>query len=164
MNAWVSAALIAAVAVAVVVKRLRGEPLNARELFAAPLILTGIGAWTLWKAEGVGVADAFWVAGGALLGVSLGVVRGLTIQVFEKEGVLWQRYTGRTFAVMAVSALVSFGFGLLAGRMGMHPQARPVQLSIGVGFLGEALAVGARGLMAGVPFAPETRDGRRRDR
>ncbi|MEU3350953.1 DUF1453 domain-containing protein [Streptomyces sp. NPDC037389] len=162
MNAWLSTALIAAVAVAVVVKRLRGEPLNARDLFAAPLILTGLGAWTLWKAEGIGVADTVWVAAGVLLGVSLGAVRGLTIQVFEREGVLWQRYTGRTFAVMAVSALISIGFGLLASRMGMHPQARPVQLSIGVGFLGEALAVGARGLMTGVPFAPESRDGRRR--
>ncbi|MFF4161456.1 DUF1453 domain-containing protein [Streptomyces sp. NPDC001678] len=162
MNVWLLTALIAAGAVAVVVKRLRGEPLNARDLFAAPLILTGLGAWTLWKAEGIGVADTVWVAAGALLGVSLGAVRGLTIQVFEKEGVLWQRYTGRTFAVMAVSALLSLGFGLLASRMGMHPQARPVQLSIGIGFLGEALAVGARGLMTGVPFAPESRDGRRR--
>ncbi|MDT0452189.1 DUF1453 domain-containing protein [Streptomyces hesseae] len=162
MNAWLSTALIAAVAVAVVVKRLRGEPLNARDLFAAPLILTGLGAWTLWKAEGIGIADTVWVVAGVLLGVSLGAVRGLTIQVFEREGVLWQRYTGRTFAVMAVSALISFGFGFLASRMGMHPQARPVQLSIGVGFLGEALAVGARGVMTGVPFAPETRDGRRR--
>lgn len=162
MNVWLLTALIAAGVVAIVVKRLRGEPLNARDLFAAPLILTGLGAWTLWKAEGIGVADTVWVTAGALLGVSLGAVRGLTIQVFEREGVLWQRYTGRTFVVMAVSALISFGFGLLASRMGMHPQARPVQLSIGVGFLGEALAVGARGLMTGVPFAPESRDGRRR--
>ncbi|GHG46644.1 DUF1453 domain-containing protein [Streptomyces griseocarneus] len=156
MNPWLLAGLVAVVAVVVVVKRLAGEPLNARDLFAAPLVLTGIGVWALVKgAHGLGGADYAWVAAGSVLGVALGAARGLTVHVFEKEGVLWQRYTGRTFAVLVVSALISIGFAALASRMGMHPQARPVQLSIGVGFLGEALAVGARGLGSGVPFAPE---------
>ncbi|MFI9201973.1 DUF1453 domain-containing protein [Streptomyces sp. NPDC053048] len=157
MNVWVAAGLIAVVAVAVVVKRLIGEPLNARDLFGPPLVLTGLGLWALWEVPDLGGTDLAWVAGGSLLGVGLGVVRGMTIHLFEKEGVLWQRYTGRTFAVMAGSALITIGFGALAGRLGMDPQARPVQLSIGVGFLGEALAVGGRGLMSGVPFAPERR-------
>ncbi|BAU85678.1 hypothetical protein SLA_4794 [Streptomyces laurentii] len=33
--------------------------------------------------------------------------------------------------------------------------ARPMNLSIGVGFLGEALVIGYRGLRGGTPFAPE---------
>ncbi|MFI9309735.1 DUF1453 domain-containing protein [Streptomyces triculaminicus] len=155
MNPWLLAGVVAVVAVVVVVKRLAGEPLNVRDLFVTPLVLVGIGAWTLKDARGLGGADYAWVAAGLLLGVSLGVVRGMTIHVFEKEGVLWQRYTARTFAVLVGSALISIGFAMLASRMGMHPQARPTQLSIGVGFLGEALAVAARGLTSGIPFAPE---------
>ncbi|MGG7570207.1 hypothetical protein [Streptomyces sirii] len=36
----------------------------------------------------------------------------------------------------------------------MHENARPVQLSIGVNFLGESLIVGRRGMASGIPFAP----------
>ncbi len=151
-----TAGIIAVVAVVVVVKRLVGEPVNVRDLFAPALVITGIGVWTLCKkAEHLTGTDIAWAATGAVLGVALGMVRGGTVQVFEKQGVLWQRYTGRTFLVLAVSAAFMAGFGLLAVKMGMHEQARPVQLSIGVGFLGEALVIGWRGLASGVPFAPE---------
>ncbi|MFI1256364.1 DUF1453 domain-containing protein [Streptomyces netropsis] len=155
MHGWALAALIAVVAIVVVIKRLRGEPLNARDLFVAPLVLTGIGIWTLCKADGLTGADLVWVVVGCVLGIALGALRGATIQVFDKEGVLWQRYTGRTFLMALGSLMIMAGYGFLAVRLGMHENARPVQLSIGVGFLGEALIVGYRGLVSGVPFAPE---------
>ncbi|GGR08035.1 DUF1453 domain-containing protein [Streptomyces netropsis] len=155
MHGWALAALIAVVAIVVVIKRLRGEPLNARDLFAAPLVLTGLGIWALCKADGLTGTDLVWVVVGCVLGIALGALRGATIQVFDKEGVLWQRYTGRTFLMALGSLMIMAGYGFLAVRLGMHENARPVQLSIGVGFLGEALIVGYRGLVSGVPFAPE---------
>lgn len=155
MHGWALAALIAVVAIIVVIKRLRGEPLNARDLFAPPLVLTGLGIWALCEADGLTGTDFVWVVAGCVLGIALGALRGATIQVFGKEGVLWQRYTGRTFLVILGSLVVMAGYGFLAVRLGMHENARPVQLSIGVGFLGEALIVGYRGLASGVPFAPE---------
>ncbi|MFD0401401.1 DUF1453 domain-containing protein [Kitasatospora sp. NPDC127121] len=157
MNVWLQAGLIAVVVVVVVIRRLRGEPLNARDLFAPPVVLTAIGFWSLVRHPGLGAGDYAWVAAGAALGVGLGVLRGITVTLFERDGVAWQRYTGRTFLVAAGSLAVMAGFGLLAGRFGLAPDARPVQLSIGVGFLGEALAVGCRVLVAGLPFAPERR-------
>ncbi|MER7582128.1 DUF1453 domain-containing protein [Kitasatospora sp. NPDC097691] len=157
MGNRVHVALIAAVVVVVVVRRLRGEPLNARDLFAPPVVLTGLGAWALLQRHGLGAGDYAWVAAGAGLGVALGAARGATVRVYEREGVLWQRYTGRTFLVAALSLAVMTGFAALAERGGLAPDARPVQLSIGVGFLGEALVVGYRGLSSGVPFAPERR-------
>ncbi|WP_371522564.1 hypothetical protein [Kitasatospora sp. NBC_01300] len=111
--------------------------------------------------QGEGLGEEFLdlcAAVGAALGVGLGVLRGATVTLFERDGVAWQRYTGRTFLVAAGSLVVMAGFGFLAGRFGLAPDARPVQLSIGVGFLGEALAVGCRVLVAGLPFAPERRD------
>ncbi|GAA2931840.1 hypothetical protein GCM10020221_29590 [Streptomyces thioluteus] len=160
MSTWLLVVVIAVVAVVVVVKRLTGEPLNARDLFAPPVVLTGLGVWALCEADGLTGADAAWATVGAVLGLALGAVRGTTIRIFERDGVLWHRYTGRTFLVLVASLAVSAGFGLFASAMGMHEGARPVQLSIGVGFLGEALVVGRRALASGVPFAPEA--GRRR--
>ncbi|MFE6499373.1 DUF1453 domain-containing protein [Kitasatospora sp. NPDC057738] len=157
MDNWVHVGLVAAVVVVVVIRRLRGEPLNARDLFAAPVILTGLGAWALAQRHGLGAADYGWIAAGAALGLALGAVRGATVQVYEREGVLWQRYTGRTFLVAALSLAVVACFAALAGHFGLAPDARPVQLSIGVGFLGEALVVGRRGVSSGTPFAPERR-------
>ncbi|SOB85445.1 CcdC protein domain-containing protein [Streptomyces sp. 1331.2] len=157
MNNWVHTALIAAVVVVVVVRRLRGEPLNARDLLAPPVVLTGLGLWALSQHHGLGVGDYIWVGAGAVLGVAFGALRGATIRVYERDGMLWQRYTGRTFLVAGLSLAAMAGFAALAARNGLAADARPVQLSIGVGFLGEALVVGCRALASGVPFAPERR-------
>ncbi|GAA3076585.1 hypothetical protein GCM10020000_72540 [Streptomyces olivoverticillatus] len=160
MNGWVLAAVVAVVVVAVVAKRLRGEPLNARDLLAPPVVLIAIGIVSLCKAENLTATDFAWLVPGALLGVGFGALRGSSIVLFHRDGVLWQRYTGRTFALAALSLVVMAGYGLLAVRMGMHEYARPIHLNIGVSFLGEALVVGCRGLMSGVPFAPERSRGR----
>ncbi|KDN87952.1 hypothetical protein [Kitasatospora cheerisanensis] len=49
------------------------------------------------------------------------------------------------------------GFSVLAERAGLPSDARPLQLSSGVGFLGGALVVGRRGVTSGVLLAPERR-------
>ncbi|MFJ7248009.1 DUF1453 domain-containing protein [Kitasatospora sp. NPDC098652] len=158
MGNWVHVALMVAVVAVVVVRRLCGEPLNARDLFAPPVVLTALGVWAVSQRHGLGVGDYAWIGGGAALGVAFGALRGATIRVYEREGVLWQRYTGRTLLVAVVSLAAMAGFAMLAERGGLAADARPVQLSIGVGFLGEALVVGCRALTSGTPFAPEKRD------
>ncbi|MGW2375259.1 DUF1453 domain-containing protein [Kitasatospora sp. NPDC001683] len=158
MNNWVHVALIAAVVVVVVVRRLRGEPLNPRDLLVPPVVLTGLGLWALSQHHGLGAGDYVWIGAGAVLGTAFGVARGATIRVYEREGVLWQRYTGWTFLAAAISLALMAGFAMLAEHHGLASDARPVQLSIGVGFLGEALVVGYRALTSGTPFAPESRD------
>ncbi len=99
--------------------------------------------------------DLAWVIPGAFLGLALGAVRGRLVHLGEKDGALWQRYTGRTFAVVIASLLISAGYGFLAEHMGMHPYARPTQLSIGVSFLGESLLIYFRARRTGTPFAAE---------
>ncbi|MFJ6138760.1 DUF1453 domain-containing protein [Kitasatospora sp. NPDC092286] len=154
MNPWLLTAIVAVVVTAVVIKRLTGEPVNARDLFAAPVILTGIGILSLTKAKDLTGTDLIWVITGSALGAVLGALRGATVQLLEREGVLWQRYTGRTFLAVIGTLAVTAGFGALAAKLGMHENARPVQLSIGVSFLGESLMIGHRGLTSGIPFAP----------
>ncbi|MGK5543590.1 DUF1453 domain-containing protein [Streptomyces sp. URMC 127] len=154
MNPWLLALIIAVVVIAVVIKRLIGEPVNARDLFAAPVILTGIGLLSLAKMADVTGTDLAWVTASAVLGVALGALRGATVQLVDKGGFLWQRYTGRTFLAVIGTLAVMAGFSVLAVKMGMHENARPIQLSIGVSFLGESLVIGRRGLASGIPFAP----------
>ncbi|OKJ13989.1 hypothetical protein AMK19_11630 [Kitasatospora sp. CB01950] len=159
MHGWMSAALIAVVVVVVVVRRLRGEPLNARDLFGAPVVLTALGGWALWQRhnlrDDLGPGDWAWIVAGLALGLATGALRGATVRVEAREGVLWQRYTARTFLVAALSLGLMAGFSFLAEHSGLPSDARPLQLSIGIGFLGEALVVGRRGLTSGTPFAPE---------
>jgi hypothetical protein len=154
MNGWMTTLAIPALVVVVVIRRLRGEPLNARELLGPPVILTGIGAWSVAKEAGVlaGI-DIGWLVGGSVLGFVLGALRGRAVTLFEREGVAWQRYTGRTFLVAVGGFVVMAGFGYLAARAGMHEDARPVTLSIGISYLGESAAVALRGLATGLPFA-----------
>ncbi|MFF7728495.1 DUF1453 domain-containing protein [Streptomyces sp. NPDC008001] len=154
VNPWLLAAIIAVVVIAVVIKRMIGEPVNAKDLFVAPAVLTGIGILSLIKKTDLTGTDLTWVITGAVLGAALGALRGATIQLVDKGGVLWQRYTGRTFLALIGTLAVTAGFSILAMKMGMHENARPIQLSIGVSFLGESLVVGRRGMTSGIPFAP----------
>jgi hypothetical protein len=144
-----------------IVRRTIGEPLNARDLFGAPVVLLAVGGYGLTKVSGLTGVDIAWLAGTSFVGLALGVWRGGTVRLMVKDGVLWQRYPVRTYLVWVVSLVVNGGLGLLATHAGMHAEARPVTLSIGVGLLGEAAAVGLRAMSTGVPFSPEGRDERR---
>lgn len=157
MNGWALAAVITVVLIVIVIKRLIGEPLSGRDLWAAPVILTGIGLYTLFHTAGLHADDYAWLAGGSMLGLALGYLRGSFVMVYEKRGFLWQRYRGRTFMAVIGTLLAMFGYAVLADKFGMQPTARPIQLSIGISFIGEAVAVTRQGLSLGVPFAPARR-------
>src|SRR5690242_2107073 len=151
VDGWVLAMVVAVVLIALVIKRLMGEPLGWRDLWAAPVILTGIGLYTLFRTAGLGADDYAWLAGGSVLGLTLGYLRGSFVVVYEKRGFVWQRYRGRTFVAVIGTLLLMFGYALLADKFGMQPTARPIQLSIGISFIGEAIAVTRQGLSLGVP-------------
>ncbi|MBF6546804.1 hypothetical protein [Nocardia brasiliensis] len=137
-----------------IVKRFAGEPVDARDTFLTPLILVGIGGYSVIHVDGLDGTDIGWLVIGAVIGIAFGAVRGTTTVLFERDGYLWQRYTVKTLAVWGVSTVAGFGVSALGSVMGMHPEARPITLSIGVGMLGEMLTLGLRALASGVPFAP----------
>ncbi|MEU7800414.1 DUF1453 domain-containing protein [Micromonospora arborensis] len=155
MNSWVLAMIITIALIVIVAKRLIGEPLNGRDLWVPPVVLTAIGLYTLLNTDGLHAFDYAWLAGGSTLGLALGYLRGSFVAVYEKRGFLWQRYRGRTFAAIAGTLVVMLGYSLLSGKLGMQSAARPIQLSIGISFIGEALAVTRQGIALRVPFAPE---------
>lgn len=136
----------------VVVRRMLGEPLNARDVYVPPVVLIALGVHSLTKIQ-LAPVDVVWLLITCAVGVGFGALRAATTHVFSKEGVLWQRYTWRTLVVWVATAAIGFGLGALALSMGMHEEARPMQLSIGLGLAGEALVIALRSRRAGVPLA-----------
>ncbi|MFI6291239.1 hypothetical protein ACIBEJ_06600 [Nonomuraea sp. NPDC050790] len=155
MSGSVTVLVVVALVVVVVIRRFRGEPLRARDLYAAPVILVAIGAHTLLKDVRPSGSDLAWVLAGAAAGLLLGALRGLTPRLFVRDGHLWQRYSVWTLVVWVVSAAVNIGLGAAATATGTPEQLRPMTLSIGVGLLGEALTLALRARRAGAAFAPE---------
>lgn len=140
--------------IVLIVKRFLGEPVDARDTFVTPLILVGIGIYSVAHVEGLSATDITWLVIGAIVGIAFGAIRGTTTVLFTRDGHLWQRYTPKTLVVWAISTASGFGISLLGTTMGMHADAKPVTLSIGIGMLGEMLTLGLRALSTGVPFAP----------
>lgn len=133
-------ALIAAGVLYVLVRRFRGEPLNARDLLAPPAFLLFFGIRALDGFHPIYLAPL-------AAGFAFGAVRGMTTKLYERDGHLWQRYTPWTLLVWVTSIGVSVGLALLIDH---HA---PTQLSIGVSLLGELCAVGVKALHTGIPIA-----------
>ncbi|KAA8890401.1 DUF1453 family protein [Nocardia colli] len=142
-------------AIVLIVKRFMGEPVDARDTFLTPLILVGIGVYSVTKVDDLSAIDIVWLVIGGVVGIAFGAVRGTTTVLFDRDGHLWQRYTVKTLVVWATSIVVGFGISLLGHTMGMHHDAKPITLSIGIGMLGEMLTLGLRAISTGVPFAPD---------
>lgn len=147
--------VIIAGAIVLIVKRFLGEPVDARDTFVTPLILVGIGVYSVAKVADLSGFDIVWLVIGGVVGIAFGAVRGTTTVLFERDGHLWQRYTVKTLVVWAISMAAGFGISLLGSAMGMHHDAKPITLSIGIGMLGEMLTLGLRALSTGIPFAPD---------
>lgn len=148
--------VIAIVAViALVVKRFYGEPMSARDTFGLPVILLAIGIYSLTKIADLNGTDITWLIIGGAVGLAFGALRGATVGIFTRDGHLWQRYTVRTVIVWAVSMTAGFAISALGTTMGMHHDARPTTLSIGISMVGEMLTLGVRAFSTGVPFAPD---------
>ncbi|TDC08942.1 DUF1453 domain-containing protein [Nonomuraea longispora] len=148
--------IVAGLVVYVVVARLAGRPLVAKDVYVLPLIMVVIGIHGLRELD-LSVADLLWLVVTGLCGVAFGALRAATTVVFQKGGVLWQRYTGRTLVVWALTLVAGFGVGALAVAAGMNPEARSMPISVGVGLLGEAVVILLKSARSGVPYAQSRR-------
>lgn len=134
-NYWpVLAGILLAV---VVVRRLRGEPLDLKDALASPAILLFLGLRGIAEAHPTSV-DLAWLAALSVVSILFGAARSATTVIERRNDQLIQRYRWRTFGLMVGSLVASLGLGLLAQRMGMHEAARPLTFSIGIGLAGES--------------------------
>jgi FtsH-binding integral membrane protein len=140
-------------------RRMQGEPLQAKRLLVLPLVFSVLGVVDLTEsmAPHLGPADIAVLMAGAVISAVLGAARGATIELFPREGHLWQRYRGVTVAlwgVLIASKLVLASVAHLVGAKGATGTAS-LMFSLGVSLLGEAAMVAARALSTGVSFAPD---------
>lgn len=164
--------VIGVVVVLSIARRIYGEPLRARRLLIAPLLELGIGAYQVLEDGGLPAGEWISLAITGVLSLALGAVRGGTLQLFERDGYLWQRYRLRTFVVWAGAFAARFGARLLLAAVGITGAgaltARQITsghgpsgamigtllITSGLGFLGESLVLTPRALATGIPLAP----------
>lgn len=149
--------LLALAAIAYVLfRRLAGEPLEGRRLVVLPLVLLVLGATQVDGMHVTPLDVTLLVVGGAV-GVVLGVLRGLTVQVYAKNGHLWYRYRAITIVVWLASLLLRLGQIVAGHALGADTKVMSAALLpvLALSLLAEALVVGKRALATGVPFAPQ---------
>ena len=157
LNQWWPALVVVAVVV-VVVRRFRGEPLDLKDAVVAPAVLLFLGGRTLVEID-LTPTDVLWLVITGFVGVAAGAVRATTTRLTGPPHALVQHYTWRTLVVWVVSLAASGGLGLVAGQLGMHEEARPVTLSIGLSLLGEAAVTLWRARRRGADVAGALRPG-----
>lgn len=143
--------LVVLVLVVVVVRRVRGEPLDLKDAVVSPLILLAIGTKTIVEA-GPTAIDLVWLTGLSIVSLGFGMARAATTVIERRGAQLVQRYRWTTFALLVASLVAAGGLGLLAQRLGMHEDARPLTFSIGIGLAGEAAMTLLRAARRGAPL------------
>lgn len=153
MHPALIAIAVIVVIVFVIVRRFRGEPVDAKDLAVPPLILLAISIKDLWGFDHWTAANVTFLAVSIAAGIGFGLLRGSSTILFAKEGTLHQRYTVNTLVIWAFSLAAGACLHFGAQFIGAEEAVRPVTLSIGLSLLGESITCGWRGLLTGIPFS-----------
>jgi hypothetical protein len=151
----VQIALVVLVVGYVVVRRFAGSPMRSRS-YLLPLGVAAYGGFQLWG-HPVSVTGAGFLAVQLLLALGVGALRGTTIQLFVRDGVLWQRYQLTTLAAWVASIALRLGLVELGRLAGVPVATSSLLLVLGVSLLAEAFVVGQRAVRHGAPIAPGRR-------
>jgi len=143
--------LVVGLLVVVVARRLRGEPLDLKDAIVSPAILLFLGGRAVFAAHPTAI-DLVWLGVLSVIGLGFGAARSATTRIEQRDDVWIQRYRWATIGLMAGSLVVSAGLGYAAQQLGMHPEARPLTLSIGIGLAGESAVTLWRASRRGVPM------------
>lgn len=153
MHPALVAIAVSVIIIAVVLRRFRGEPVDAKDLAVPPVIMLALSVKELWGFGHWTPANIVFLAVSIAVGVGFGLLRGASTTLFVKDGTLHQRYTVKTLIVWTLSLAAGLGLHFGAQLIGAEEAVRPLTLSIGLSLLGEAVACGWRGLRSGIPFS-----------
>ncbi len=145
----------------VIYQQVTGQLLRAKRVLALPAVVTIIGLFDLHGAGHLRPADIVWLTAGAAGSLLAGLAFGAITRLESRGGVLWAKLPPRGLwlwvALLGWRVLVM----VLAGKAGAHVAAStaPLLFTLGLNRLGQGVVIAARGMLAGIPFAPE-KDGR----
>jgi hypothetical protein len=151
MNGTLQVVLVIAVIAYVLIRRLAGEPAEAKRMLILPAVLTVVGIANLDDLTHSGTALLFLI-GTLLISVVLGALRGASIRLSRREGIVFMRYTWVTVALWVANIAVKFGGNLLLGaidKSGAAVLGNTVLLTVGAGMLLEGVVVLGRALRSG---------------
>jgi hypothetical protein len=151
MSGTLQVVLIIAVITYVLIRRLIGEPAEAKRMLILPTVLTVIGVTDLKNLPHSGTALVF-LAGTVLISAVLGALRGASIKLSRRTGLVFMRYTAVTVGLWVANIAVKFGGNLLLGgidKSGAAALGDTVLLTVGIGMLLEGVVVLGRALRSG---------------
>ncbi|MEV5710508.1 DUF1453 domain-containing protein [Actinoallomurus sp. NPDC052274] len=150
MSGPVEIVLIVAAVGYVLVRRVLGEPAQAKRMLVLPAVLSVIGLSDVASQAKTPVSLLFLVATVAI-SVVLGLLRGVSVRVSGRDGLAFVRYTWITVVLWAVNLLIKFGAN--AGLAVADPKdagavGDSLLFPLGLGILAEGLVVLYRALRA----------------
>ncbi|MFC4079704.1 DUF1453 domain-containing protein [Amycolatopsis samaneae] len=151
MSGPVEIVLIVAAVAYLMVRRLMGEPAQAKQMLILPAVLCLIGLTNV-SGEVKTPLSLVFLIGTAVIGIVLGVLRGATVRISRRDDVAFVRYTAVTVVLwllnIAVKAGVTYALDTFdpkdAGGV-----SNSLLLTLGLGILAEGLVVLYRALRGG---------------
>jgi hypothetical protein len=143
--------LIIAVVGYVLVRRMMGEPAQAKRMLILPAVLSVIGLTDVSGQLKSPVAVLFLV-GSVAISVVLGMLRGASVRITERDGLAFVRYTWVTLVLWVINLAVKFGANLVFGAVDAKDAAsvsNGLLLTLGLGILAEGLIVLTRSMRQG---------------
>jgi hypothetical protein len=146
--------LIIAVAAVVIGKRMTGRPVDTRRSVVMPGVLAVYGAVILHKSgTPLSYTDQTWLVLQGAVSVVIGMVRGCTIRLYERDGVLWARYRPSTLLLWIGSIAARFALEAAAVASGADRSAMTssIMLLFGLSLAAESLIVLPRAHASRIP-------------
>ncbi|WP_370939871.1 DUF1453 domain-containing protein [Amycolatopsis sp. cg13] len=151
MSGPVEIVLIVAAIGYLMVRRLIGEPAQAKQMLILPAVLSVVGLSTV-SGEVKTPASMIFLVGTAAISVALGVLRGMSVRISRRDGTAFVRYTAVTVALWVANIVVKIGVNVALDAFAPQDAggvSNSMMLTIGVGILAEGLVVLYRALRAG---------------
>jgi hypothetical protein len=149
-----------------IVRQRRSDRFRERSLlFPIALGIYGIVLLTdTSKHLAITVASTLILLLSAVASVGFGVIRGRTIELFERGGELWERASWKTIGLgwggLLIVRIALIGVaGAVGAKLAASPTSIPLMLAITLA--AQMLVVRARAVDLGVPIAPSRRGSRR---
>jgi hypothetical protein len=127
----------------ILAKRLIGEPAEVKRMLLLPAILTVAGLVSLAQVAQSPVSIWFLI-GTAIVSAVIGLLRGATVRVFERDGIVFMRYRVMTVILWGVNLAIRFGASFVLGMIdpkAEHATSNGLMLTLGIGMLVEGLGV-----------------------
>jgi hypothetical protein len=141
--------LVVALVGYMLIRRLLGEPAQAKRMLVLPAVLAVIGLSSAKDVLHDPVQLGFLVVT-TLVSIGIGGLRGLSIRVFVRDGIVNMRYTGITIVLWVVNIAVKLGGNFLMGAIDPHADGgNTLMLTLGAGLLMEGVVVLAKAMRTG---------------